>query len=1505
MEYTNRLQFVHCEQLFNTSDEAKAYVNENIKIERPSLYGEPMVLKYGKEDEPNLILAIASVGEGKPSMDNKVFFIDFAKAEEDIKDIVESVGNNSEAIDNIQEVLSQLINSCGLAEEGKYESVADDAILKNAKSLYEADKLLSDYIKKVEAKTSIEVEGSDALKLEVESDENGSVISGDVIVAPNKIVDNKVISNIILKESNGLFTNVNLDYNSNGNLVFGVNGIEKEFEMPKDTYVVEGKYDTKTESLILMLNREADIKDANGNTVKGNKIRIDLTNLIGEWTVDGENSETPIMLFKEAVTSNEVLHGRETWQDVLKADVRIASKEQVPTNILKKDATGRYLYVEGNASNITYWKNGEKKTVKEALDNLEISVSKDSENIISNNESGLFASVKLDYSNETNELTFITSKQDGSQAKKTIKLNGLEFFDKIYYDSQTEEIVILYHSSAQGFKELRIPVGTLITEWEVDNSAKTVTLTKTRVVNGTDKLSANVNINTNAKNNILEVQGDALYVRGEADNIMFSGNTSVFEEILKIEGDESISGSFKAMLKDEIEARKEGDALLQDNLTKEIERAKSEEARIEDRIDEHNTSVDTAIATLTNSLNAEIKRSQTADEHIVSELNNVSVNVEKEAERALKAETELSNRIDTNAASIVEETSRAKGEEARIEGALNVLVEHVGTSEKAITESINANTEAIKKESDRAQVEEAKIKEEIKSANDNLSTINADLTNLNTKVETNAQAIEAEKAERKDHDVKIGEAIRETNSRVDTVTTDLASASEKIEKNASDIVKEQERAEGVEKQLGYALQNAVNDLNTVKTTVTSVSEKTEANIVKLGELNTSVETVKSDVVELQKKVESSSTDVSALKEKVEKNANDIATNASKIADNAANITANSTKIDANATKIEEVNNSFKTETQNIWAKVNENANKIGENTSNIASVWTKLQEHITSSTEAHNELKTKVGTLESGLADANVKITEVKSATEANNQLIVSESNRAKAVEDLISANTSSNTEAINTERDRALEAEAVLRQSIVDAEKNAQFTTENTQSLTLEKTVGADGITVLKGHVNVSSAVGNLINNDGGALYANVDLTYNEGTHTLTFETSGGETKDIKLNFTAVIDAITYDSVSEMLTIHYTNNEGKQEVSFSVRTLFSQLDVQKDHLGGIILTKTVGQGGDADVLSAKVVITEDTDNLLKNDNGVLKVSNSAQNIILNDNNTNVQERIVGVENSLRQEIADRTTADATIQGKLDAISGQTGESTQKLETLENTVKDHETRIETVESKVTELSGKVETHTTQLTELNTKVDTISGNVETVKADIVTINNNINSINTEIGKINDKNAEQDEAITNIQNELNDRIKIDAIGETETIKLSIVDADTDTPTLKGVVKVSASEGNIIKTNFDGMYATVTMSYEASANTITFNNGNSTQSFSLISGSSIKEFVYDKTSNSLVLTYINENGQEATLEIPLTELVKFYTYDNAQGNVVFDVDDTNRTIRADVSEYDCGTF
>ena len=219
--YKNRLQFVHHDELFSTREDAMNYVNgQLIQIDRPALYAEPMILKYGDEEKPNIILAIGSVGDGKTmSINNKVFFIDLANTEESIEKLKEQVDKNTEDIKNIKELVSTIIASCGLNEDGTYSPDLDDDILKSAENLKMADTLLSSALqdeiaraKAEEMKLTLYPQESDTISFEIDRQESGTSLIADVKLAEKRTFDNINWSNIIIKDENGLFTNVDVKY---------------------------------------------------------------------------------------------------------------------------------------------------------------------------------------------------------------------------------------------------------------------------------------------------------------------------------------------------------------------------------------------------------------------------------------------------------------------------------------------------------------------------------------------------------------------------------------------------------------------------------------------------------------------------------------------------------------------------------------------------------------------------------------------------------------------------------------------------------------------------------------------------------------------------------------------------------------------------------------------------------------------------------------------------------------------------------------------------------------------------------------------------------------------------------------------------------------------------------------------------------------------------------------------------------------------------------------------
>ena len=613
MNTINRLQLRHHTPIFETREAAIEYIYSQIRFADEglafddksygfSLLGEPTVLLYKNvteadptgENDPHLIFAIGSAtNEGTQYNDNRFCIIDIDKTEKEIEDLWEELE-------------------------------------KAIKSL------------------SIFTRDTNTLKLYSDKTEDGTIISGDVVVATSQIFDDARKPNIILSTDDGLFTYVNMEYDKDNDLLtFTVNGETKQW-LINNNYLVGGWYSKKDESLHLKSKDDSEIV-------------ISLENLIDEWGVEGEASNTPIVLTREEVGyGDDSLHNHvEPWQDVLKADVRLADRRY---NILKKTSDGRYLYVDGLANNITFFKDGEEMTVQEALANATKGVSNDSTNIIYEKADGFYATAMLKYFNKENKLVFTTSNVTGGTTTEEIKLNSVEAFKKIVYDPVTETLIIMYVDGNGDIQECDVPIGQMMQDWEWDivNDGHNVKLHKQRVVGGNDKVSADAAIYDDP-DNILVDKNHELFVKGTADNIRYGRDGNVSDELDKLNANDADINARLNETSGKVDTlRVEFDA--------EVERATSEEQRIEDKLNneitrskekdaEHDSKISTIEQTIGDGFSID------GHETITYKFNELSA---KTNTISAKTETIYAN-LGLLSAKTEAEIVRAKSEEQRIE----------------------------------------------------------------------------------------------------------------------------------------------------------------------------------------------------------------------------------------------------------------------------------------------------------------------------------------------------------------------------------------------------------------------------------------------------------------------------------------------------------------------------------------------------------------------------------------------------------------------------------------------------------------------------------------------------------------------------------------------------------------------------------------------------------------------------------------------------------------------
>ena len=545
----NRLQFRHHTPIFDSREEAIDYIYQNIKNAREglayeddsygySLFAEPTILRYKNEADDEL----PSGSTPNPHL-------------------ILAIGSNT--------------------NEGRFHSDNRFCIIDIDKTEKEIEDLW-EYVEEVAKGLNIITRDTNTLKLYSEKTDEGNVVSGDVVVAESQIFDDIRRANTLLNTEDGLFTFVKLEYEpGDDKFTFFVNG-DKKIVPLCDYYIIKGYYSKKDESLHLIRKDGVDIK-------------VSLENLIDEWGVEGEATNTPIVLTKEEVGyGDDALHNHvEPYQDLLKADVRLSDRKY---NILKKTSDGRYLYVDGLASNIVYFKDGEEISVQDALRQATKGISNDSTNIIYEKADGCYATAQLRYINKENKLIFTTSNVTGGTSVEEIKLNAVEAFTKIYYDSVTETLVIMYKDGSGDIQEVDVPIGQMMQDWEWDiqNEGHNVKLHKQRVVAGNDKVSADAAI-YNDPDNILVDKNHELFVKGTADNIRYGRDGNVSDELDNL-NDISASLNNKIVetsgkvdtLRVEFDAEVERsigeDERLSEKLNNEIERSKEKDREIENNV---------------------------------------------------------------------------------------------------------------------------------------------------------------------------------------------------------------------------------------------------------------------------------------------------------------------------------------------------------------------------------------------------------------------------------------------------------------------------------------------------------------------------------------------------------------------------------------------------------------------------------------------------------------------------------------------------------------------------------------------------------------------------------------------------------------------------------------------------------------------------------------------------------------------------------------------------------
>lgn len=341
-----------------------------------------------------------------------------------------------------------------------------------------------------------------------------------------------------------------------------------------------------------------------------------------------------------------------------------------------------------------------KQTTKTVL-SADVKISTNDGNGIQAKNDGLFYKLETEYENG-----ILTVKvNDNIISRHIIGLSTI--VESAKYDPDQEAIIMVFKLLDGSKQELVIPVGTLIREWEVDNShpTKVVVLEKEDVLGGgTDKLSADVRLYVD-KYQILEKRDNTLYVKGTTDNLTHN------DEALDVVIDRIISSGSDT----------------NDALQAEIDRAKAAEQALDNKITAETTRADKVETQLRNDLNAEIKRATGVETDLQKQIDNLQDSTStdiSELEAALKAEVERSTEKDAaHDAAISEEVARATEAENQLRRDLTTTNEKVTTN----TTNIEKNADAIAKETERATAAESSLSDGLRAEIERATTKETEL----------------------------------------------------------------------------------------------------------------------------------------------------------------------------------------------------------------------------------------------------------------------------------------------------------------------------------------------------------------------------------------------------------------------------------------------------------------------------------------------------------------------------------------------------------------------------------------------------------------------------------------------------------------------------------------------------------------------------------------------------------------------------------------------------------
>lgn len=1327
-----RLQLRSHKDVFSDRQSAMNYINRYFMPD--NLVGEPTVFFYGDSENPNVILAI---GKG----DRIYSTIDIGETNERLDNIDQSQVDNTDGLEKAVATIKGIINAAGLTfDENKkenqvsYDPDVKDELIGDSQNLAEAISVLSKYVQENVKENHLVPANSKSIDLIYEPVENGMGLKAAIKISQHGESDETADNNnIIGLKSDGIYATVNVEYDEdkhelsfvtsgmkNGKFMDDANrktinfGEHTQYTPDNNGYNVNLFVDktkntisanvklSEDENNILKVQDSNLFVDGRANNIKykGNTVYAGLNNLESEVDTINEEIET-LKSHVEKVENHDVIVGDTTDTMVITAE--------------KQDIGG--YQISGGV------RLGNNKTI----------ITKDG---------GLEADIDITCDIAANKLILRTGN-----VSKSIDLPGVDVLDTAYYNSSTQEIVMKFHNG----NEVRIPVGSLIILYSFQNTTTSPIVFSVNDGSRSTEKIVTASLRLASNDNMLSVNSNGELI---APVSTIDGKVKA-ETDRATEAEKQIGDALNAEITRAQAAEKDN----ADAIAAETARATQAEGEIKDTASSFRTDydayvkkADTVHTQLTEKVTSIDEKVTTNASNITKLEGNLNVEITRATGREDAIEKKLQDHIDSATSDIKSEVKTLQTDVADLKGRVSVNEEQIRVNTESLaTTSGNVTSlqqemvsvkSSIEAETTRAKGEEGRLEEKF----DSLTTNNANaITGLTTKVDKNISDL-------------ADEIYRATTSE-NTISTNLAALQTSYDKHVADATNQygelQAKDASMEAEIAKKIEtvtvekNSQNDLQYtvmvdgkpageinipkdqfLKTvTYDSVSKKLQfVFVTKDGETTTDVNI--SDLI-----------DTYTAGDGLSLEGNKFSVRKAELSEAYLTVSADGVSVNgidaAIAQKANEAQtNAIQTASEDATAKANkalEDAKAYADKglavKANTADVYTKTQ------------------------IDEKGFLTNASLSNYALKADLTEEVNRAKSAEK-VNANDIDNLET------RVLTAENSIA-SLQSEDKRLNLTANNTNSIALTVSKQDSGTTI-SGDVKINTAQpNNIIKVDGNGLFSSINLEYNKAENSISLIVNDAVVTKFTLSEHSLVTEGHYDSNTKSIVLTITKDGGDTEqISIPVGDIINDWKVDNGTNNPISLTKETGDDG-VDILKAELEISTEAHNAILNNNGTLYVSNQAKDLtaLWRGDEITIQKVIENLKTetdkvpTLVSDVATLKTDVAQAKNDITVLQGNVDTLNTKVEQNTSNIAENTGAISNLTTQITNFGEQVTNLTNKFDELNNSVNGYENRIAKLEGDVNTINNNINTISQTINQLKEQMGEPEEGKPTVYERLN--------------------------------------------------------------------------------------------------------------------------------------------------------